>query len=137
MESFVGSGYAVGGCGVRKKRSNPSRRPRLDSHTLLQSYCIVPSSTTQHFSNGSHVKNHYNRDTVVVSDGLGSENKLKKLKLKVGGITHTIHTKSAAEFVSDGGSSIRSSSGCSSAFTRQEKSHLQVRHADPSSIMQC
>ncbi|KAF3456346.1 hypothetical protein FNV43_RR00996 [Rhamnella rubrinervis] len=114
---------SVDGCGIRKKRSNPSRRPRLDSHTLLQSYYIVPP--TQPFSNVIPDKNHYNRDKVVVSDGLGSENKLKKLKLKVGGVTHTIHTKSTSDFVSDGGSSIRKSPGCFSAFTHQEKSHLQ------------
>ncbi|KAH7513467.1 hypothetical protein FEM48_Zijuj12G0203000 [Ziziphus jujuba var. spinosa] len=124
MESFGGSGYDVGSFGVRKKRSNASRRPRLDSHTLLQSYNLLPSST-QPLNNGSHDKNYYKRDTFVVSNGLGSENKLKKLKLKVGGVTHTIHTRSGADFSGGCSSSIQKSSSCDYGFTPNEKSQIQ------------
>lgn len=136
MESFGGSGFAVGGCGVKKKRSNASRRPRLESHILLPSCNIVPSST-QPFRNAIHDNNHYSRDNVFVSDGLASVNKLKKLKLKVGGVTHTIHTRSTTDFVGGGGdSSIEKSSGCISPFTHQEKSYIQVYHADLLKIIQ-
>lgn len=130
MEISGGSGSDVGSFGVRKRRSNASRRPRLDSHTLLKSYNLLPSST-QPLSNGSHDK----RDNVVVSDGLESENKLKKLKLKVGGVTHTIHTKSRSDFSSGSSSSIQKSSCYVNGFTPNEKSHIQVPHADPSSSM--
>ncbi|KAI3977666.1 hypothetical protein MKX01_030889 [Papaver californicum] len=39
----------------------------------------------------------------VNSDGLGNDNKLRKVKLKVGGVTHTLHTKPASNGASGGG----------------------------------
>ncbi|MCL7037096.1 hypothetical protein MKW94_030254 [Papaver nudicaule] len=45
----------------------------------------------------------------VNSDGLGNENKLRKVKLKVGGVTHTIHTKPALNGASGDGSGSSSS----------------------------
>lgn len=59
------------------------RKPRANSDAIFQSY----------FGCSSPVENESVRDTVVVCDGLGTDNKLKKLKLKFGGVTHTIHTK--------------------------------------------
>ncbi|KAK2358374.1 HIT zinc finger and PAPA-1 domain-containing protein [Trifolium repens] len=67
-----------------RKRSNVSRKPRANTDAIFQNY----------FGLLSHAENENVRDTVAVSDGLGTNNKLKKLKLKFGGVTHTIHTKS-------------------------------------------
>ncbi|XP_065852472.1 uncharacterized protein [Euphorbia lathyris] len=46
----------------------------------------------------------------AVSDGIGNENKVKKVKLKVGGITRTINTKSTSDGASAVGSSCTRSS---------------------------
>ncbi|OVA02523.1 INO80 complex subunit B-like conserved region [Macleaya cordata] len=45
----------------------------------------------------------------VVLDGTGNENKLRKVKLKVGGVTRTIHAKSSADDAPSGGSSMKTS----------------------------
>lgn len=45
----------------------------------------------------------------VSQDGLGNENKVKKVKLKVGGVTRTIKANSASNGASGSGSSIKSS----------------------------
>ncbi|CAK9145226.1 unnamed protein product [Ilex paraguariensis] len=46
--------------------------------------------------------------SVGLGDGVGNENRLKKFKLKVGGVTHTIQTKSSTPSVSGSGSSTKS-----------------------------
>ncbi|GAU37437.1 hypothetical protein TSUD_206730, partial [Trifolium subterraneum] len=69
---------------MTRKRSNVSRKPRANIDALFHNYFgLLPNAENENV-----------RDTVVVSDGLGTTNKLKKLKLKFGGVTHTIHTKS-------------------------------------------
>ncbi|KAG6726300.1 hypothetical protein I3843_02G062500 [Carya illinoinensis] len=98
MESFCGFNNADVGSTMRKKRS--SRRPHPDSQALLQRLNLFPSST-QPFCDGRHDENKNSSNTIVVSDGLGTRNKLKKLKLKVGGVTHTIHTKYGSDFRGD------------------------------------
>ncbi|XVF05941.1 hypothetical protein REPUB_Repub06bG0005300 [Reevesia pubescens] len=54
----------------------------------------------------------------IVSDGQANEKKVKKVKLKVGGVTHTIDAKSA----SDGTSGVGSSSTKSSRFSDAPRS---------------
>ncbi|CAL5198980.1 unnamed protein product [Lathyrus oleraceus] len=71
---------------MKRKRSIVSRKPRANCDAIFKRY----------FGWIPHAENESVRDTVVVSDGLGTNNKLKKLKLKFGGVTHTIHTKSKA-----------------------------------------
>lgn len=53
------------------------------------------------------------RHTEVVSDGLDNENKVKKVKLKVGGVTRTIQAKT----ISDGASAVGSSTTKSSRIS--------------------
>ncbi|XVF38849.1 hypothetical protein REPUB_Repub20aG0137500 [Reevesia pubescens] len=89
MESFGGSGLAVGGCAVKKKRSSISRRPRVSQQTFAHNYILLSSSTPVIGSSGIEDQNFKNG-----LNGIGSENKLK-LKLKLGGVTRTIHTKSS------------------------------------------
>ncbi|XP_015570374.1 SWR1 complex subunit 2 isoform X2 [Ricinus communis] len=65
----------------------------------------------------------------VISDGLGTENKVKKVKLKVNGITRTINAKST----SDGASAVGSSSTRSSRFPdSQQKSNEDNLDDNPS-----
>ncbi|XP_031264475.1 uncharacterized protein LOC116122802 [Pistacia vera] len=90
MECSSGDGLAVVGCTAKKKRSGISRRPRPDLRSLIHSSTFLQPSTQ------SIDGNQYFKDTMVGSDGLGGENRLK-LKLKFGGVTHTIQTNSTVE----------------------------------------
>jgi len=74
---------------MQRKRSDVPRKPRVNCDAIFQHYFGLLSS---HSQNEKNVK-----DTIVVSDGLKTENKLKKLKLKFGGVTHTIHTKPSSD----------------------------------------
>ncbi|KAL6292991.1 hypothetical protein ACE6H2_001133 [Prunus campanulata] len=114
MESFVGAGLSPGGCIVRKKRSVVAQKPRLDPPIFSQSSNIFPPF-------GNIDKDQNNKEKVVLFDGLGRGNKLKKLRLKLGGVTHTIHTKYTADFGFGGGSSVAKSSSSIDAFTPQLK----------------
>ncbi|TXG71592.1 hypothetical protein EZV62_000171 [Acer yangbiense] len=106
MECFSGSGFSVGGHTVKKKRSSTSRRPRPDSQILLNTSSFLPQRTQS--IGGNNDGNQNFRDTMVGSDVLGSENKLK-LKLKFGGVTHTIQTNSTVENALGGGTSVTKS----------------------------
>ncbi|KAK2644500.1 hypothetical protein Ddye_019695 [Dipteronia dyeriana] len=119
MECFSGSGFSVGGHTVKKKRSSTSRRPRPDSQTLLNTSNFLPQRTQS--IGGNNDGNQNFRDTVVGLDGLGSENKLK-LKLKFGGVTHTIQTNSTVEHTLGGATSVTKSS-CS--FDSPQPRHNQ------------
>ncbi|KAJ9180341.1 hypothetical protein P3X46_008599 [Hevea brasiliensis] len=57
----------------------------------------------------------------VVSDGVGNDNKVKKVKLKVGGVIRTINAKSA----SDGASAVGSSSTRSSRFPDPQQKSIE------------
>ncbi|OVA16782.1 INO80 complex subunit B-like conserved region [Macleaya cordata] len=61
----------------------------------------------------------------VNSDTLGNENKLRKVKLKVGGVTHTIHAKSTSDGASGGRSSSMKSSQTMDASRPRKKLILQ------------
>ncbi|XP_024022288.1 uncharacterized protein LOC21387709 isoform X2 [Morus notabilis] len=121
MESFGGNGFSVVGHNIRKKRSDASRKARLNSHMLLQSNHFLPASIEM-FTNGSHNEERNNEDKSVACDGVRSGNKLKKLKLKVGGVTRTIHTKSTTDFTSGDCSSTQVSYVSLTAFAPREKS---------------
>lgn len=60
------------------------------------------------------------------SDGFGNENKLKKVKLKVGGVTRTIQPNSAANGVSGVSESSSKSSRSSDASRLRNKHSIQV-----------
>ncbi|PSS03075.1 INO80 complex subunit B like [Actinidia chinensis var. chinensis] len=61
----------------------------------------------------------------VASDGRGSDNKVRKVKLKVGGATRTIHANSTSVGASVGGSSSTKSSRSSDAPRPRQKLILQ------------
>ncbi|KAI3911761.1 hypothetical protein MKX01_029522 [Papaver californicum] len=65
-----------------------------------------------------------NNDERRPSDGIGNENKLRKVKLKVGGVTRTLHAKSSADGAAGGEPSMKLS--CS----------LEAPHPRPKLILQ-
>ncbi|KDP27926.1 hypothetical protein JCGZ_19006 [Jatropha curcas] len=88
--------------GARRKRSSVSRQPCSDPQKFSQMYTLLPMSTRSSGS-GCNEEDGYFREMKVgsdgfkgenrPSDGFKGENRPKKLKLKLGGVTHTIHTK--------------------------------------------
>lgn len=63
----------------------------------------------------------------VSLDGSGNENKVKKVKLKVGGVTRTIQANTASNGAVGGGSSSKSSRSSDASRLRQ-KQNLQVSY---------
>ena len=80
----------------------------------------MSSPTTVIGSSGNEDQNFKNG-----SNGFGNENKLK-LKLKLGGVTRTIHTKSTTDHAFGGVPSLTKSSHFSNAPQTQEKSLFLV-----------
>ena len=62
----------------------------------------------------------------VVSDGLENENKVKKVKIKVGGVIRTINAKSISDGAPGVGSSATKASRVSDAARLQQKLIGQV-----------
>ncbi|XP_057960449.1 uncharacterized protein LOC131152671 isoform X2 [Malania oleifera] len=133
MKGFGGFGFSSISNNVKKKRT--SRRPRSDSQHFSDNRDVSSLSSTPPSDNGGRCsegvlapanwKQSTNREvqaggricstsnsgqSAVASDGSGNENKLKKVKLKVGGVTRTIHAQSASDGTSVVGSSSTKSS---------------------------
>ena len=83
-----------------------------------------------HLGRGRNGDNWNSRESTVVSDGIGSENKLKKVKLKLGGVTRTIHTNAASEFAFSDGSFATKTSRSSDARQPHLKLSFQVLFVD-------
>ncbi|CAI0467003.1 unnamed protein product [Linum tenue] len=94
MGSPPGNGIAIADLGfvARKKRSCGTRRPCSEPQRALGTYGFFPPATsTQNLGAG------YGEESSRLSQNtVGEKNVLKKLKLKVGGVTRTIHTSHAA-----------------------------------------
>lgn len=75
-------------------------------------------------NNGRSGDNHSSGQPGVTSSGMGNENKLRKVKLKVGGVTRTIHANSPADSASAG--PYTKPSCFSDAPRRRQKLILQV-----------
>lgn len=82
-------------------------------------------SLSQCISGGGSYTNHSEAEAAQkTNDGESNESgvsKLKKVKLKVGGVTHTIHTKGVSESSSLAGSSSTKSSHSSDSYLTQHK----------------
>lgn len=139
---------------VRKKRSNLQRRPHPDPKPITNhlDYFTESSSPTAHGGHeainlryldvnvcmgadseryypphGDHNRSDTNKQ--IGSDCLGNEKKLKKVKLKLGGITRTLHTKPTTEVeLGSGALGIRSfnSSDIFSAHLKQDSSRNNI-----------
>ncbi|XP_068328051.1 uncharacterized protein [Pyrus communis] len=123
MESLGGAGFSPGGCIVRKKRSMVSHRPRLNPPTFSLSSSIP-------IGKGTIDEDQNNKKKIVLSNVLGSKSNPKKLKLKFGGVTHTINTNYITDVGDGGGSSTAKSSSSLDAFTPQLNPLAQVPHPD-------
>lgn len=120
MKSFRGSELAVVGCAIKKKRSGILRRPRVAAQTFTHNYILLSSPTPAIGCSGNEDQNFKNG-----SNGFGSENKLK-LKLKLGGVTRTIHTNSTVDHAFDVEPGLTKSSHFSDVAQTREKSFLLV-----------
>lgn len=79
-------------------KSTSKLRDGLESE--LRSVDVYNGRNGESLSSGQHG---------VLPDGVGNENKVKKVKLKVGGVTRTIHANTTSNGASGGGSSSKSS----------------------------
>ncbi|KAF8387636.1 hypothetical protein HHK36_026289 [Tetracentron sinense] len=97
---------------------------------VKESFQLLPINTDSHIGSGRNNESQNLGKSGVVSDILGNESKLKKVKLKVGGVTHTIHAKSTSDGASGGGSSSTKSSRSPDAVGKQQKLILQDNSDD-------
>ncbi|GAA0148572.1 hypothetical protein LIER_43010 [Lithospermum erythrorhizon] len=67
--------------------------------------------------------------TSAAADGAGNEKRLRKVKLKFGGVTHTIQTKASSNGASASGSSTKASRSSDTARVRVRS--VQVRQTYP------
>ncbi|KAL0459777.1 UNVERIFIED_CONTAM: hypothetical protein Slati_0604900 [Sesamum latifolium] len=136
------------GVAIKKKRSQASRRPRPEAQSLpdpspLSSTPVSDDmskvSSDENIGDGNSGGKMFNLNQCVsrslpvsasdsgsnvilsngTSDGAGNDNKLKKVKLKVGGVTRTIQTKSSSNGASGSGSSAKTNQSSDNARPRQ------------------
>lgn len=136
MEGFGGLGFRNVGGSARKKRSSTSRRPRNEGHPEFHEVSSLSSTPpsdnnmnnedgkqgdSDEASNmgdfqggnewkpsGPNSKGYIRSGSFAgLSDGFENEKKVKKVKLRVGGVTRTIDAKSLADGASGAGSSTK------------------------------
>ncbi|KAK9665124.1 hypothetical protein RND81_14G092100 [Saponaria officinalis] len=103
---------------ARRKRSDSRRRPRLDPKPLIL-YQKAFTSPISPMDDGRHGYINSYSPKVVEPEHPGNERKFKKLKLKLGGVTRTLHTKSSTKITS--GSNIGDAGG---AYQNQPQASL-------------
>ncbi|KAL2239061.1 UNVERIFIED_CONTAM: hypothetical protein Sindi_1097800 [Sesamum indicum] len=143
------------GVAIKKKRSQTSRRPRPEAQSLpdqspLSSTPVSDDmskvSSDENIGDGNSGGKMFNLNQCVsrslpvsasdsgsnvilsngTSDGAGNENKLKKVKLKVGGVTRTIQTKSSSNGASGSGSSAKTNQSSDNARPPRQRLNPQV-----------
>ncbi|KAL8140345.1 hypothetical protein V2J09_006366 [Rumex salicifolius] len=119
MENFGNPVISAENIIARKKRSKYARRPNINPKPPSKYISSSSSSLLQNYGGYRNINEIYTNDYLrldcaaydfpldteedglndlgVKSDRLGNESKLKKVKLKVGGVIHTIQTKSMTE----------------------------------------
>ncbi|PIN05303.1 hypothetical protein CDL12_22149 [Handroanthus impetiginosus] len=136
------------GAAVKRKRSQTLRRPRPESQSLPDGSPIPSTpvsddmskvSSDENIGDGTSGGKMFNLNQCVsrslpvsgsdsgsnvvpnngMGDGAGSENKLKKVKLKVGGVTRTIQTKSSLNGASGSGSLVKTNLSSENAQPRR------------------
>ncbi|XP_011079546.1 uncharacterized protein LOC105163038 [Sesamum indicum] len=142
------------GVAIKKKRSQTSRRPRPEAQSLpdqspLSSTPVSDDmskvSSDENIGDGNSGGKMFNLNQCVsrslpvsasdsgsnvilsngTSDGAGNENKLKKVKLKVGGVTRTIQTKSSSNGASGSGSSAKTNQSSDNARPPRQRLNPQ------------
>ncbi|KAJ4968171.1 hypothetical protein NE237_014872 [Protea cynaroides] len=86
-----------------------------------------------HIGSGKSGESRNSGQAGVGSDGIGNENKLKKVKLKVGGVTRTIHAKATSDAAFGGGAPSIKFSRFSDAPRPRQKLILQDNSDDDDS----
>lgn len=144
------------GVSIKKKRSQTSRRPRPEGQSLpdrspMSSTPVSDDrvSSDENTGDGNSGGKMFNLNqcvsrslpvsgadsgsSVLVSngmcDGAGSESKLKKVKLKVGGVTRTIQTKSSSSGTSGNGSLVKANQSSDNAQPRQRLTSQVINSA--------
>ncbi|KAL3652926.1 hypothetical protein CASFOL_002607 [Castilleja foliolosa] len=133
------------GAAIKRKRTQTSRRPRPDAQTLPDRSSTPVSddmnkvSSDENNGDGNSGGKMFNLNQCVsgslpvsgsdsgsnpilsndACDGTGSESRLKKVKLKVGGVTHTIQTKIGSNGASSSVSSAKSNQSVDNALPQQ------------------
>lgn len=139
MDQTRGQPLDAMGASIKKKRSLTSRRPRPEAEQSPVSVAPASDDTSkvssdENIGDGNSGGKMFNLSQCVsrslpvggsngiVSngscDGGGSENRLKKVKLKVGGVTRTLQTKSSSNGESGSGSSIKATHSSDNARPR-------------------
>lgn len=88
MEQFDASTI---GCMMRKKRSGTPRRPRTNTITIPSCYDYSPNDHNSESSSKKHMDDTGGFGDDNCFSRTGDEKKLKRVKLKLGGVTRTIH----------------------------------------------
>lgn len=132
------------GASIKKKRSQTSRRPRPEGQPYPDQspLSMAPNSddmskvsSDENIGDGNSGGKMFNLSQCVsrslpvggpngtvsngACDGAGSENRPKKVKLKVGGVTRTLQTKSSSNGESGSGSTAKASQSSDNARPRQ------------------
>lgn len=132
------------GVAIKRKRSQTSRRPRPEAQSLpdRSPMSLTPVSddmskvsSDENIGDGNSGGKMFNLNQCVsrslpvsgsngilsngMCDGAGSENRLKKVKLKVGGVTRTLQTKSSSTVESGSGSLLKANQSSDNAWPRQ------------------
>ncbi|KAF8394673.1 hypothetical protein HHK36_020889 [Tetracentron sinense] len=117
-----------------KRCSEGVLAPANWKHTskVNESFELQSMTTDSYTESGRNGESRNTGKSRVVLDGLGNENKLKKVKLKVGGVTRTIHAKPTSDGASGGGSSSTKTSHSSDAHRPRQKLILQDNSDDDS-----
>ncbi|KAJ4956664.1 hypothetical protein NE237_013447 [Protea cynaroides] len=103
------------------------------TNKVKESSELQSRKTDGHIGSGKSGESRNSGQSGVGSDGIGNESKLKKVKLKVGGVTRTIHAKSTSDVASGGGSSSMKSSRSSDVPRPRQRLILQDDSDDDNS----
>ncbi|XP_015891755.2 uncharacterized protein LOC107426162 [Ziziphus jujuba] len=112
-----------GRSGFNNKRSSEGvLAPANWKSTSVVKDCFESESRSADVSSGQNSESPSSRQSGVLLDGFGNESKVKKVKLKVGGVTRTIQANSASNGTTGGGSSAKSSRISDASRLRQNHS---------------
>ncbi|KAG6432704.1 hypothetical protein SASPL_104289 [Salvia splendens] len=144
MDQSRGPSMEGAGASIKKRRSQTSRRPRPEGQPLSDQspLSVAPGSddmgkvsSDENIGDGNSGGKMFNLSRCVsrslpvggsngaasngTCNGAGSENRPKKVKLKVGGVTRTLQTKSSSNGESGSGSTAKASHSSDNARPRQ------------------
>lgn len=112
-----------GRSGFNSKRSSEGvLAPANWKSTIVVKDGFESESRSADASSGHNDESPSSRQSGVLLDGFGNESKVKKVKLKVGGVIRTIQANSASNGIQGSGSSVKSSRTSDASRLRQNHS---------------